>query len=67
MIPVMIGPLVAASQDVDPELWRRWLAVILDGIAAGPRRDRLPGAPPAPDQVEQIIKGRPSRRPRQNT
>jgi AcrR family transcriptional regulator len=63
MIPVMINPLVAASREVDPELWRRWLAAILDGIAADPRRDALPGAPPTPDQVAQIIKGRPPSRP----
>lgn len=66
MIPVMINPLVAAAGDVDPELWRRWLAIITDGIAAGPRRERLPGTPPAPTQVEQIIGGRPPRRSRRS-
>jgi len=64
MIPVMVNPLMAASRDVDPDLWRRWLAVLLDGIAGGPERDQLPGRAPSPEQVEEIIKGQSRSRPR---
>ena len=64
MIPVMVNPLMAASRDVDPDLWRRWLAVLLDGIAGGSERDQLPGRTPSPEQVEEIIKGPIRSRPR---
>ncbi len=60
MIPVMINPLMAASRNVDPELWRRWLAVILDGLVVGPREGTLPGSTPSPGWVAEIIKGGPA-------
>jgi AcrR family transcriptional regulator len=58
MIPMMLNPLLAASHEEDTDLWRRWLAVILEGISTGPRADDLPGRAPTPDQVERIIRGR---------
>lgn len=57
MIPVMINALMRASRDVQPEAWRRWLAIILEGLAAGPRDSNFPDAPPTPDQVVRIIGG----------
>ena len=58
MIPVMINALMRASRDVEPEAWRRWLAIILEGLAAGPRRSNFPGEPPSPDELVRIIGGR---------
>lgn len=58
MIPVMINALMRASRDVDPNLWRRWLAIILEGMASGPRRSEFPGAPPKPRQVVRLIGGK---------
>lgn len=57
MIPVIINAIIRASQDVDPEQWRRWLAILLEGMAAGRRRRSFPGHAPSPSEVEQIIGG----------
>lgn len=64
IIPVMISPVITASNEAAPDLWRRWLAVVLDGIARGPRIDELPGRAPAPDQVERILGANPPSRSR---
>lgn len=64
MIPVMINSLMRASRDVEPEAWRRWLAIILEGLAAGPRHSNLPGEPPTPDEVVRIIGGKSQEPPR---
>jgi len=39
LLQIMLGAIVDASQPVQPELWRRYLALILDGMRAdgGPR------------------------------
>lgn len=63
MIVEMINAVMAAARDEAPDLWRRYLAVVLDGIATG-RRRRLPGEPPKSEQIERLISGRRvSRRP----
>jgi AcrR family transcriptional regulator len=63
VIPLLITPVVAASEGTNPDLWRRWLAIILDGIALGPRTKAFPGHAPDVNHVEEIIAKKPSRRP----
>lgn len=63
VIPLLINPVVAASEGANPDLWRRWLAIILDGIARGPRTKAFPGHAPDVKHVEEIIAKKPSRRP----
>lgn len=42
MIPVMVNAMMRATREVDPQQWRRWLAILLEGLAAGPlSRKRL--------------------------
>lgn len=36
MIQVMIGASVDYAQDVDPDVWRRMLTLVIDGLRAGP-------------------------------
>ena len=57
MIPVMINAVIRASREVDPEQWRRWLAILLEGMAVGRRRKSFPGHAPSPSEVERIIGG----------
>ena len=57
MILTMVGALMDASIDVAPDLWRRYLAMLLDGIQLGSRRDVLPGASPGRPTVEQVLAG----------
>ena len=43
LIATMVGSVIDRARDVDPELWRRFLAIVLDGLR--PARD---GASPLP-------------------
>jgi len=58
MIPVMINAVMRASREADPDQWRRWLAILLEGMAVGRRRKSFPGHAPSPSEVERIIGGR---------
>ena len=58
MIPVMINAVIRASRDVDPDQWRRWLAILLEGMSVGRRRKSFPGHAPSTSEIEQIIGGR---------
>lgn len=55
LIPIMVGSVIQAARQVDPDLWRRTLAVVLAGIRAG-SHDPLPGSPLTGDQVAHLIK-----------
>lgn len=57
MILAMLGGLLDASIHVAPDLWRRYLAVVLDGIQCGDRHDALPGEPPERPELERILAG----------
>ena len=57
IIFAMVGALMDASIDVEPNLWRRYLAMVLNGIQLGSRRDEFPGAAPERSEVERILAG----------
>ena len=57
VILAMLGGLIDASTHVEPELWRRYLAMVLDGIQSGGRHDELPGKPPDQPQLDQVLAG----------
>ena len=57
IILAMLGGLMDASAQVAPDLWRRYLAMVLDGIQSGDRHDGLPGEPPDRPEVERILAG----------
>lgn len=63
LIPMMVGAVMDGARHVSPELWRRVLAIIVDGIAAGSRSARLPSEPPGPEALAAILSGAPLRRP----
>jgi AcrR family transcriptional regulator len=54
LVPVMIGAVSSQTRGVDPELWRRSLAIVLDGLRSV-HNDPLPGAPPDNAQLARII------------
>lgn len=58
LIPIMVGSIIEAARRVDPSLWRRTLAVVLDGIRAGDH-DPLPGSAPTGDQLANILNSHP--------
>jgi AcrR family transcriptional regulator len=55
IILAMLGGLIDASIHVDPDLWRRYLAMVLDGIQRGSRHDELPGTSPDQPEVARIL------------
>lgn len=63
LIQMMVGAVMEDARHIDPDLWRRALALVLDGYRAGPRSDSLPGAMATPEQIEQVLSHwRPPRR-----
>jgi AcrR family transcriptional regulator len=54
LVPVMIGAVIHSARAVEPELWRRTLAIVLDGLRPG-HDGPLPGAPPDSSQLARII------------
>jgi AcrR family transcriptional regulator len=55
LILAMLGGLMDASVHVEPELWRRYLAMVLDGIQRGDRSEEIPGKPPGQPELERIL------------
>ncbi|MBT0770445.1 TetR/AcrR family transcriptional regulator [Kineosporia sp. J2-2] len=41
MIPLMVGPVMDGCREVQPDLWRRSLEIVLDGLRPCPERYRL--------------------------
>jgi AcrR family transcriptional regulator len=56
MIHVMVGSVMDATRDVDPDAWKRYLKVLLSGIAADPAVcGALTGQAMTPAQVDQAL------------
>jgi AcrR family transcriptional regulator len=51
----LLGPAFEMSRTTTPELWRRYLALILDGLRATDRPE-LPAPPPPPEALNTILK-----------
>ena len=54
LLLMMLDAVVDTTRDVDPQTWRRALAIVLDGLAA-PGKTPLPGAPLEVTQLERAI------------
>jgi AcrR family transcriptional regulator len=56
MLQLMIGTIIDLSRDFEPDLWRRCLSIVLQGLRAGPGApEPLEPAPPAPDQMQAML------------
>jgi AcrR family transcriptional regulator len=56
LIQGMMGPLIDASADVDPELYRRFLDIVIRGIAARPELEPPLSTPPLEvERVDEIM------------
>jgi len=56
ILVMMLTAVVDASSDVAPELWRRYLEVVIQGMRAKPRPpDDIPTPPVTPEQVPQVL------------
>jgi AcrR family transcriptional regulator len=53
---LMIGAVIDAARDVKPDLWRRYLEIILQGIRAHPSEpEPLKTSPVTPDQAQEVL------------
>ncbi|WP_432890679.1 TetR/AcrR family transcriptional regulator [Kribbella sp. CA-245084] len=50
----MLGPAFAMSRAIDPDLWRRYLALMLDALK--PTDSRLPIGPPPAEALDAILR-----------
>jgi hypothetical protein len=59
LVPVMLGPVMDGCRDVSPELWRRSLQIVLDGLhscAGRAGRADLPAADVNADELFEIMR-----------
>lgn len=56
LLQLMLGAIVDASRPVAPELWRRYLALVLDGMRAEPAREPLPAPPVSVNELDQVMR-----------
>lgn len=64
IIELMLSAVMDASRDVDPELWRRYLAIVVRGLSADPGEpEPLSPEPLSPEKLDVVMsRPRPSRR-----
>lgn len=56
MLQLMIGTIIDLSRDFEPDLWRRFLSIVLQGLRADPGRpEPLEPAPPDPGRVQAML------------
>jgi hypothetical protein len=56
LVNMMLGAILDASQAVLPELWRRYLALVLDGMRADRAHQPLPVGPVDLDQLDGVMR-----------
>jgi hypothetical protein len=57
LVPIMVGAIIQRARNVDPGLWRRTLAIVLDGLRSD-HETPLPGTAPGSAQLARIISNR---------
>ena len=57
LVPVMVGAIIEATRAVDPDQWRRTLALLLDGLEPRPGAGPLPAAALSPAAFDQVLGG----------
>jgi AcrR family transcriptional regulator len=56
LIQLMLSSVIDVSHDVAPELWRRYLAIVLAGLRAeAGATEQLPSRPPPFEQVDRMM------------
>jgi AcrR family transcriptional regulator len=57
VISMMVGAVVDGTRDIEPEIWRRYLALVLRGLRADPTPlEALPVGPLTEQQVEDVMR-----------
>jgi hypothetical protein len=62
LITLMIGAIMDATHDVRPDVWRRLLTIVIDGLRAEPGAGTpMPVGPLELDEVQRVMGGPRSR------
>jgi hypothetical protein len=57
IVQFMLGAVTDVTRDVEPELWRRYFALVMRGLRADPTpAEPLPVAPPDEQQLERVMR-----------
>lgn len=65
LLQMMLGAVVDATQSVSPDLWRRFFALVVDGMRADAAREPLPVPPVDFAQLDEVMScWQPSRLPK---
>ena len=57
VIQLMIGAVIDGARDIEPDLWRRYLAIVLRGLRAEPTRpEPLSHGPLAEQQLDEVMR-----------
>ena len=63
VVQMMIAAVIDTTADIEPQLWRRYLGLVLRGLRAAPGQEALPVPALADDDVEACMRAwRPPRR-----
>ena len=54
-LAVQLTLLSAVATEAEPELWRRYFAIFMDGVRARPDQAPLPMAPPSDDDIHDLM------------
>jgi AcrR family transcriptional regulator len=58
IVQLMLSAVMDAAHDVAPDLWRRYLAILIQGLKASPASpDPLPIPPVSPAEIDQVLMG----------
>jgi AcrR family transcriptional regulator len=57
VMSVMLGAVIDVSREIEPELWRRYLALMLRGLRSDANPlEPLPVGPPTDEQLEEVMR-----------
>lgn len=57
VVTMMLGAVIDGARDIEPDLWRRYLAIVLRGLRADPTPlDPLPIGSPTDEQADEIMR-----------
>jgi AcrR family transcriptional regulator len=56
LIQLAIGTIAESSRDIAPDVWRRMMTLVLDGLRAEHAKGKLPAPAPDEEQVDAVMK-----------
>jgi AcrR family transcriptional regulator len=67
LLQFMLTAIADITRDADPEVWRRYLRLVLDGLRAGAASEPMPVPPLPRDALDTVVRALPAGRHRRRT